>query len=110
MPYKGHKYTPEERAAYSAAAKNRWANMTPEERDEIGEKISAGRRKSSLQVQAIRCEVDRELDAAAAERRARRDAIIAAARPIFERVERAKALKNAPKPDAYGIIKLERPQ
>lgn len=81
------KYTPEER-------KKKRREYMRELRERKRAKDSAGK---------IRREVEGEM----ARNRARVAAIVAAARPIIERVERAKAMKNQPKPDAYGIIRKE---
>lgn len=117
MPRKGYKQSPEHVQKRGKALRERWEALTEEEREErrrlMRERHHAmyGPPKTAEERRAANAERMRRKRAAARQGedlRAKRDAIIAAARPILERVERAKRAANTTTDAPCGYVIKER--
>lgn len=118
MPLKGFKQSPETIEKKRRALRKRWEAMTEEERKKMcrpmreGYRAKNGPPKTPEERRAANAEYMRRKRAAARQgedRRAKLAAIIAAARPVLEKVERAKREGRPITVVPYGYVRKERP-
>lgn len=119
MPRKGYRQNPEHVEKRRKLLRERWEALTEEEREGHRRMMREwyhdmyGPPKTKEERRAANAERMRRKRAAARnphieDRRAKRDAIIAAARPILEKAERARREAEAAAKGPYGYVRKER--